>query len=83
MYFQVDCIITTARNIEQDLIECIALQGRDKTGKSYGNSAEDHLSSKGATTYARFEKWLLPILDKLLEEQKKVKLGHGLYNIRI
>ncbi|XP_058792189.1 probable deoxyhypusine synthase [Phymastichus coffea] len=71
----IDCIITTTRTIEEDLLECLTsissqnIYGKtDKKGSSI-NIAESSIITN--TTYSQFKDWIIPILDKMLEEQKK------------
>lgn len=72
----VDCIVTTAGGVEEDLIKCLAptyvgdfqLDGRllrDKGINRIGNLLVPN------DNYCLFEDWLMPILDKMLEEQKE------------
>lgn len=80
----VDCIVTTAGGIEEDLIKCLELRepaGRKKADTFVGNFrlAGSTLREQGINrignllvpndNYCRFEDWLIPILDKMLEEQ--------------
>lgn len=73
----VDCIVTTAGGIEEDIIKCLGpvyvgdfrMDGsalRDKGLNRIGNLLMPN------DNYCSFEDWLLPQLDKLLEEQKAV-----------
>lgn len=86
----VDCIVTTAGGIEEDLIKCLDL----KSGEDSSRKAETFVGSfrlAGSTlrenginrignllvpndNYCRFEEWLLPILDKMLKEQNESKI---------
>ncbi|QDZ17527.1 deoxyhypusine synthase [Chloropicon primus] len=72
----VDCVVTTAGGIEEDLIKCL--------GKTYlGDFAlkGTELRSQGLNrignllvpndNYCSFEDWIMPVLDAMLEEQKK------------
>lgn len=74
---QIDCIVTTAGGVEEDLIKCLAptyvgdfyLDGktlRDRGINRIGNLLVPN------DNYCLFEDWVMPILDKMLEEQKKV-----------
>lgn len=87
----VDCIVTTAGGIEEDLIKCLKLKS-DSNGKSH-HKADTFVGDfrlSGSTlrenginrignllvpndNYCTFEDWLLPILDKMLEEQRDSK----------
>uniref|UniRef100_A0A1B6M5G2 deoxyhypusine synthase n=2 Tax=Graphocephala atropunctata TaxID=36148 RepID=A0A1B6M5G2_9HEMI len=71
----VDCIVTTAGGVEEDLIKCLAptyigdfhLRGnvlRDKGLNRIGNLLVPN------DNYCLFEDWIMPILDTMLEEQK-------------
>lgn len=75
----VDCIVTTAGGVEEDLIKCLAptyigefsLKGsvlRDKGLNRIGNLLVPN------DNYCLFEDWVMPLLDKMLEEQK-TKVG--------
>uniref|UniRef100_A0A1B6CH48 deoxyhypusine synthase n=3 Tax=Clastoptera arizonana TaxID=38151 RepID=A0A1B6CH48_9HEMI len=70
----VDCLVTTAGGVEEDLIKCFAptylgdfnLDGRDLREKGLnriGNLIVPNLN------YCVFEDWIMPQLDKMLEEQ--------------
>lgn len=76
-YLQIDCIVTTAGGVEEDFIKCLAptyvgdfyLDGktlRDRGINRIGNLLVPN------DNYCLFEDWVMPILDKMLEEQKKV-----------
>jgi len=87
-YRLVDCLVTTAGGVEEDLIKCLDL--RQGNHDSSANKAETYvggfrlpgsrLREHGINrignllvpndNYCQFEDWLLPILDKMLEEQK-------------
>ncbi|EDV28024.1 Deoxyhypusine synthase [Trichoplax sp. H2] len=70
----VDCIVTTAGGIEEDFIKCLAdtyigdfrlpgRQLRDKGINRIGNLLAPN------DNYCKFETWIMPILDQLVEEQ--------------
>jgi len=72
----VDCVVTSAGGIEEDFIKCLAptylgdfaLEGkqlRDKGINRIGNLLVPN------NNYVKFEDWLMPILDKMLEEQTR------------
>uniref|UniRef100_A0A146L376 deoxyhypusine synthase n=3 Tax=Lygus hesperus TaxID=30085 RepID=A0A146L376_LYGHE len=72
----VDCIVTTAGGVEEDLIKCLGdtyvgdfhLDGRilrDKAVNRIGNLLVPN------NNYCKFEDWVTPRLDALLEEQRK------------
>ncbi|XP_076321244.1 deoxyhypusine synthase isoform X1 [Tachypleus tridentatus] len=71
----VDCLVTTAGGVEEDLIKCIAptflgdfsLKGselREKGINRIGNLLVPN------DNYCKFETWIIPILSRMLEEQK-------------
>ena len=72
-----DCIVTSAGGIEEDFIKCLG----DTYVGSFNLSGED-LRKKGLNrignlliandNYCRFEDWLMPILDEMLQEQKVI-----------
>lgn len=79
----VDCIVTTAGGIEEDLIKCLKLKSVDQKADTYvgsfrlsGSNLREHGINRIGNllvpndNYCQFEDWLLPILDKMLEEQK-------------
>ena len=74
----ISAVVTTAGGIEEDLIKCL--------GPTYLGSFTDHgkeLREKGRnrignlfvpnSNYCAFEDWVVPILDKMLEEQEASK----------
>ena len=72
--FQVDCIATTAGGIEEDLMKCMApsylgdfsLRGAELRKKGINRIGNLIVPNNN---YCKFEEWILPIWDKLLEEQ--------------
>lgn len=81
----VDCIVTTAGGIEEDLIKCLELKEEESEERAdtfvgsfrlTGSNLREHGINRIGNllvpndNYCRFEDWLLPILDKMLEEQK-------------
>ena len=68
-------LVTTAGGIEEDLIKCLAstylgefsLKGRDLRLKGINRIGNLLVPNEN---YCKFETWLTPILDKMLEEQK-------------
>lgn len=70
----VDCLVTTAGGIEEDLIKCLA-----PTYVGNFNVNDEDLRDKGINragnllipnkNYCLFQKWLCPLLDTMLEEQ--------------
>jgi len=74
----IDCIVTTAGGVEEDLIKCLApsfhgdfaLRGdalREKGLNRIGNLLVPN------DNYVKFEKWITPVLNTMLEEQKTKK----------
>lgn len=72
---QVDCLVASAGGIEEDIIKCLAptflgdfeLKGsmlRKKGLNRIGNMVIPN------DNYCKFEDWIVPILDKMLEEQE-------------
>ena len=83
---QVDCIVTTAGGIEEDLIKCLCptylgdftLPGvklRDVGINRIGNLLAPN------SNYCKFEDWIMPILDQLLIEQVTEVSSYNLFNI--
>lgn len=83
----VSAIVATAGGIEEDIIKCLAptylgefsLQGsklRDQGMNRIGNLLVPN------DNYCKFEEWIVPILDKLLEEQTEAaeKLGKDAFD---
>ncbi|KAE8154806.1 deoxyhypusine synthase [Aspergillus avenaceus] len=74
----VSAIVTTAGGVEEDLIKCLA-----PTYMGSFTAAGAGLRAKGLnrignlvvpnSNYCAFEDWLIPILDKMLEEQEAAK----------
>lgn len=72
----VDCVVTTGGGIEEDFIKCMAdtylgdfaLDG--KTLRKKGINRIGNLLVPNEN-YCKFETWMMPILDAMLEEQKR------------
>ncbi|GLG99265.1 Putative deoxyhypusine synthase [Gryllus bimaculatus] len=72
----IDCIVTTAGGVEEDLIKCLghtylgdfALDGRRLREKGINRIGNLLVPNEN---YCRFEDWVMPILDKMLTEQKE------------
>jgi deoxyhypusine synthase len=74
----VACVVTTAGGIEEDFVKCLG----DTYVASFNAEGAD-LRKKGLNrignlivpndNYCAFEDWLIPILDKMLEEQEAAK----------
>lgn len=75
----VDCIVTTAGGVEEDLIKCLAptfigdFQLKGSTLREDGINRIGNLLVPNIN-YCKFENWVMPILDKMLEEQVSVYL---------
>lgn len=72
----VDIIVTTAGGVEEDIIKCIdpfLLGSFDANGEMLRENGINRTGNIFVpnSRYCRFEDWLMPILDKLSEEQKK------------
>lgn len=70
----VDCIVTTAGGVEEDLIKCLAPTFIGDFQLKGSTLREDGLNRIGNllvpnNNYCKFENWVMPILDKMLEEQ--------------
>lgn len=70
----VDCIVTTAGGVEEDLIKCLAPTFIGDFQLKGSILREDGLNRIGNllvpnNNYCKFENWVMPILDKMLEEQ--------------
>ncbi|XP_050702679.1 probable deoxyhypusine synthase isoform X1 [Eriocheir sinensis] len=71
----VDCLVTTAGGVEEDLIKCLAptyigdwyLRGRDLRLKGINRIGNLLVPNDN---YCKFEDWVMPILDGLLAEQR-------------
>uniref|UniRef100_A0A914VRR3 deoxyhypusine synthase n=1 Tax=Plectus sambesii TaxID=2011161 RepID=A0A914VRR3_9BILA len=72
----VDCIVTSAGGVEEDLIKCLAptyigdfsLKGSDLRQKGLNRIGNLLVPNDN---YCKFEDWLMPILDQCLNEQKE------------
>jgi len=72
----VDCIVTTAGGIEEDFIKCLAptflgeftLKGKEL--REHGINRIGNLLAPN-DNYCLFEDWLMPILDRMVLEQKE------------
>lgn len=71
----VDCLVTTAGGVEEDLIKCLAptylgdwfLKGKDLRVKGLNRIGNLIVPNNN---YCKFEDWVMPILEDMLEEQK-------------
>ena len=74
----VDVIVTTGGGIEEDFIKCLAptyigdfkLPGLELRKKGLNRIGNLLVPNKN---YCLFEEWVMPLLDEMLEEQKKTK----------
>jgi len=72
----VDCLVTTAGGVEEDLIKCLAptylgdfsLDGRTLRAKGINRIGNLLVPNDN---YVKFENWIMPIFDKMVEEQKE------------
>lgn len=72
----VDCLVTTAGGIEEDLIKCLAptymgdfsLDGRQLRAKGINRIGNLLVPNDN---YVKFESWIMPIFDKMLQEQQE------------
>jgi len=71
----VSCVVTSAGGVEEDFIKCLAPMYLGKFGLSGSEWRKKGINRIGNIicpndNYCRFEDWVMPILDQLLEEQK-------------
>ena len=84
----ISAIITTAGGLEEDLIKCLAptylgsftLPGADLRAKGL-NRVGDLLVPND--NYCKFEDWVVPILDRMLDEQEGKRAEAMAHNMRI
>lgn len=76
----VDVIVTTAGGIEEDFIKCLAPtymspEGFAADGKKLRSQGLNRIGNLLVpnSNYCAFEDWVVPILDKMLEEQESAK----------
>lgn len=77
-YFQIDCIVTTAGGVEEDLIKCLAptyIGSFELEGKSLREQGINRIGNLLVPNdnYCKFENWVFPLLDEMLEEQRSEK----------
>ena len=84
---KVDCIVTTAGGIEEDFIKCLgdtyigdfSLKGKELKRKGINRTGNLLVPNDN---YCKFEEWIMPILDRLLDEQKsQVHIPYGFENL--
>ncbi|SCU84798.1 LAMI_0C08922g1_1 [Lachancea mirantina] len=78
----VSAIVATAGGIEEDLIKCLAPTYLGDFALKGGPLREKGLNRIGNLlvpndNYCKFEEWIVPILDKMLEEQEKYVSEQG------
>lgn len=71
---QVDVIVTTAGGIEEDLIKCLAPTYRGEFSLPGALLRSKGLNRIGNLlvpndNYCKFENWIMPLFDKMLQEQ--------------
>lgn len=77
---KVDVLVTTAGGIEEDFIKCLAptylgdftLPGKELRMKGLNRIGNLIVPNDN---YCKFEEWIVPILDQMLEEQKTQASG--------
>ncbi|EME25991.1 deoxyhypusine synthase [Galdieria sulphuraria] len=74
----VDVLVTTAGGVEEDLIKCFAPTILGSFNLSGAELRQNGLNRIGNLlvpneNYCRFEKWLLPILDDMVDQQSEMK----------
>ena len=72
----VDVVVTTAGGIEEDFIKCLGdfiLGDFKASGKELRDKAINRIGNIFVpnSRYVKFEKWVMPILEELYQEQKK------------
>src|SRR3989344_7389211 len=73
---KVDVVVTTAGGIEEDFIKCLGdfiLGDFKASGKELRDKAINRIGNIFVpnSRYVKFEKWVMPILEELYQEQKK------------
>ncbi|XP_063709720.1 LOW QUALITY PROTEIN: probable deoxyhypusine synthase [Culicoides brevitarsis] len=71
----IDCIVTTAGGIEEDFIKCLAptfIGSFELDGKTLRDQGINRIGNLLVPNdnYCKFENWVIPCLDEMLEEQK-------------
>jgi deoxyhypusine synthase len=77
---KVDCIVTTAGGIEEDFIKCLAptfigdfnLQGAQLRVDGINRIGNLLISNDN---YCQFEDWIMPIFDKMVDEQNEQQIN--------
>ncbi|KAL9264991.1 Deoxyhypusine synthase-like protein [Drosera capensis] len=78
-HHMVDVVVTTTGGIEEDLIKCLAPTYRGDFSLPGAQLRAKGLNRIGNLlvpndNYCKFEDWIIPIFDKMLEEQSKEKV---------
>ncbi|CCH60156.1 hypothetical protein TBLA_0C03540 [Henningerozyma blattae CBS 6284] len=78
----IDALVTTAGGIEEDIIKCLAPTYLGDFTLKGSNLRDQGLNRIGNLlvpndNYCKFEEWIVPILDKMLEEQEAYVAKHG------
>lgn len=71
----IDCLVTSAGGVEEDIIKCLAptvIGDFDLDGSSLRDRGLNRIGNLLVPNdnYCKFEDWLMPVLDELLDEQK-------------
>ncbi|CCE62840.1 hypothetical protein TPHA_0D02020 [Tetrapisispora phaffii CBS 4417] len=78
----VDALVASAGGIEEDLIKCLAPTYLGEFALKGSSLREQGLNRIGNLlvpndNYCKFEEWIVPIFDKMLEEQEEYVNKHG------
>ncbi|SCW02691.1 LAFE_0F12156g1_1 [Lachancea fermentati] len=78
----VSAVVATAGGIEEDLIKCLAPTYMGEFSLKGASLRDQGLNRIGNLlvpndNYCKFEEWIVPILDKMLEEQEEYISKHG------
>ncbi|EDO14926.1 hypothetical protein Kpol_1005p14 [Vanderwaltozyma polyspora DSM 70294] len=79
----VDALVATAGGIEEDIIKCLAPTYLGEFSLQGSSLREQGLNRIGNLlvpndNYCKFEEWIVPIFDKMLEEQDAYVSKHGI-----
>lgn len=71
----IDCIVTTAGGVEEDFIKCLAptfIGAFELVGKTLRDQGINRIGNLLVPNenYCKFENWIIPLLDEMLDEQK-------------
>jgi len=85
-YNMVDCIITTAGGVEEDLIKCLGqtyLGDFKLPGKKLRKSGMNRIGNLiiPNENYCAFEDWVMPILDEMAEEKSEWTPSQMIYRL--